>query len=121
MTAPTEAEIRAAVSHGLPEPFSIDDVGLYVRPVIDSDHALVRAGWTEDWNPGADHPGTLWADMRASESEALHKAVYHALHAAELAFRDTLVEGVTAAVIAFAEAHPDIPRGTFGVREPVTA
>jgi hypothetical protein len=47
--------------------------------------------------------------------------VYHALHAAELAFRDTLVEGVTAAVIAFAEAHPDIPRGTFGVREPVTA
>jgi hypothetical protein len=128
MTAPTEAEIREAIDTSpLLQPDCLDEPeGLYraFRVILDSDMALVRAGWQEDFGPARDHPGTLWADMRASEFRELSSAVEAARSEA---FRDYLIavrERVVAATLAFAEANPDISRGAWrpaGDREAVPA
>lgn len=113
MTAPTEAEIREAL--GDPDRIARADMDRDVRdaiaPLIDSDQALVRAVWTEDFNPGRDHPGTLWADMRPSEAEELHDAIFAAIREVEREAAVKLIDRVAAVGLAFAEAHPDIPRG----------
>lgn len=118
MTAPTAAEIRAIVETCVPTPFSIDDIGDWFDVIMDSDEALTRAGrdgWNADFYPDADHPGTVWADLTEAEGKELHRLLYAAINEAERAFGRALIEGVTAAAVAFAEAHPDAPRGRYVV------
>lgn len=121
MTAPTEAEIRAAIAETLPADHTIDDIGLWVAVIGDSDLARTRGKWDKDVNMDDDHPGTLWADMTGEEGEELQRLIYDAMHRAQRAFIAELIENVTAATLAFAAAHPDIPRGTFRAAQPVPA
>ena len=121
MTAPTEAEIRAAIATTLPADHTIDDIGLWVAVIGDSDLARTRGQWDKDAYMDDDHPGTVWADMTAEEGEELHRLIYDAMHKAERAFIAELIENVTAASLAFANAHPDIPRGAFRAPEPIPA
>lgn len=113
MTAPTEAEIRAAIDVD-----EIDfDEAIYgaaaFRAITDSDQALTRRGWAEGFHPVPDHPGTLWADLTDEEDRELREAVEAAADAVIADTRRRLVNGVAAAVLAFAESHPDIPRGRW--------
>src|SRR5436189_1471904 len=115
MSAPTEAEIREVITTGLERTGGVDlaeEVYVALDPFIDSDKALVRAGWMDEFYPREGHPGTIWADMRASEVEELQEAMHQAIKLAEQAAIKTLVEEVVRAGVRFAEAHPDIPRGS---------
>jgi hypothetical protein len=125
MAAPTEAEIREAIAEGFDSLVVDHPDGIWdaLAPINDSDQALVRAGWVEGFYPPEDHPGTLWADLRASESEELHAATGEVLAAALRDYLEAAREGAIAAAVRFAEAHPDIPRGAWrsaGDREPLS-
>lgn len=113
MTAPTEAEIREAL--GDPTDLVGADISDNLRdaiaPLLDSDQALVRAGWVEDFYPPANHPGTLWADLQPSEAKELHDAIFAAIDEIEFEAAKQLVDRLVAVGVAFAAAHPDIPRG----------
>lgn len=113
MTTPTEAQIREAIGSPdhLVDADMTRDLRATIAPLLDSDQALVRAGWMEDFYPDVDHPGTLWADLRPSETEELHDAIHGAIRAVERIAADMLVERLVAVGLAFAAAHPDIPRG----------
>jgi hypothetical protein len=121
MTAPTEAEIRASIEERVR--YAVGNVWQMLEhaldPISDSDHALTHRGWADGFYPQDNHPGTLWADMTADEAEALNVAISAAIDFDRIA--DTITESVVAAVTAFAEKYPDIPRGTYGHREPVPA
>ncbi|HUQ44619.1 MAG TPA: hypothetical protein VM451_09465 [Candidatus Limnocylindria bacterium] len=127
MTAPTEAEIREAIEPEWP----VDTVGdapewVYegLGPILDSDQALVRAVWVEGYNPMRPHPGTLWADMTKAEADELHAAISVVVDEAAMTFQRSVLEGAVRAAVAFAEKHPDVPRGHWKAaeqREPVTA
>ncbi len=112
MTAPTETEIREALTQSIGGGYADEDIQLdWLRPLIDSDRALVRAVWTDDFSPSADHPGTLWADMRPSEYAELEQAIHDVRTIVERAATQELVNGLVEVAVAFAKAHPDIPRG----------
>jgi hypothetical protein len=115
--APTEAEIREAILTELGartiDPDDFAGLADTFAPIMDSDAALTRAGWVDNFYPAADHPGTLWADLTADETAELHGAMAavrdHVLREATRA----LVDGCAAAAFAFGQAHPDIPRGRY--------
>lgn len=86
-----------------------------LRPILDSDVALVGGGWRENSSLPTGHPGTIWADLRTSEAQELREAVGEVVEAAERAMVGAIIEGVTEAAGRFAEAHPDIPRGLYGL------
>jgi len=116
---PTEAEIRAAITErvryamgNIWETLSNSNA---LDPITDSDMALTRRGWADGFHPQAGHPGTLWADLTAEESEELNSVFSAAVDPAQLA--KVITESVVAAALAFAERHPDIPRGAW----PITA
>lgn len=117
MTAPTEAEIRESILEGLGDgSMSADDFAGLIdafRPILDSDMARVRAGWDPDFHPYEDHPGTLWADLTRDEVDELQGAMHYVLHRVTREATQALVEGCIAAAVAFAEAHPDVPRGRW--------
>ncbi len=125
MTAPTEAEIREAILAELGDKtINPDDFAGLIdafRPIMDSDLALVRAGWVEDFYGTEGHPGTLWADLTPDEGRELHRAMEAVCKRVLVDATRLLVEGCVAAAVAFAEAHPDIPRGTWSAREAVPA
>ena len=114
------SEIRQAIEENLVRMFgdlgfSIDDEPAYevLRPILDSDVARVRTGWDPDFNPPADHPGTLWADMRRSEIDELKDPIYAMIQSAEKAYIAGIVDQVVAYVAKYAAEHPDVPRGTW--------
>ncbi len=121
MTAPTEQEIRQAILAELGDhTIDPDDFAGLVdvfRPILDSDMALTRAGWVEDFYPGTEHPGTLWADMTEAEANELHDAMHAVRRRVLVEATTALVKGCIAAAVAFAEAHPEIPRGAWRPRE----
>jgi hypothetical protein len=118
MTAPTEQEIRDAIAERIRRavetfPEAIRDSNAF-DPIDDSDMALTRRGWAEGFYPSDDHPGTFWADLTAGEIAELHGATQAALYGVLDGLADRITDAVVAATVAFAEAHPDIPRGTYG-------
>lgn len=123
MTAPTEAEIRASIEiegHS----FMVDDFAGMIdafRAIMDSDLALTRAGWADDYTPADDHPGTLWADMTRDEVAELQDAMHAVLATVVAEATGKLVDGCVAAAVEFSRRHPDIPRGRWQAREAVTA
>jgi len=120
MTAPTEQEIRQAVEVELgDQTINSDDLlGLVdaLRPIMDSDMARVRAGWDDEFYPKDDHPGTLWADMTHDEVDELHGAIQDVIHRVAREATVAVVDGCVAAAVAFAGAHPDVPRGRWTAR-----
>lgn len=127
MAAPTEAEIRRAID-GSPllcedGTAAIDEPeGLWesLRPILDSDAAIVPTrrspeGWTDEYMPGADHAGTLWADMRPSEYDELSGAIHEVRATAFAQYLAELREAVVGVALRFAEAHPDVPRGRWPI------
>ena len=118
MPAPTEAEIRAAIEPEWPEePAGDPPEWIYeaLMPIVDSDQALIRAGWVEGFHPQRPHPGTLWADMRQDEADELHGAINTVIDEAAREYQRAVLDGVVAATIRFAERHPDIPRGRWPI------
>lgn len=117
--APTEAEIREAILSELGDRTitSDDFAGLIdaFAPIMDSDMALVRAGWRDDFYPDADHPGTLWADLTAEETAELDGAMAAVRDRVIRDATQALVDGCVAAAFAFGQAHPDIPRGRYAL------
>jgi hypothetical protein len=112
VTPPTEAEIRQALTESIDNGYvDMDDAGLMLRVVLDSDAARVRMPWNPDFQPDDDHPGTLWADLRPEEYKELSEAMYAVLHQVEREATAMLIERAIGAAVAFAAAHPDIPRG----------
>lgn len=124
MTAPTEAEIREAIHDRVREAVggipALLSEGNALDPIIDSDMALTRRGWVEDFYPQDNHPGTLWADLTAEQTAELYAAIDAAIDAERLA--EIIIDSVVAAAAEFAGRHPDVPRGQYQpARESVTA
>lgn len=114
----TPDEIRQAITESVGGGFAdVDDTGAMLRVVLDSDMARARIGWDPTFTPRDDHPGTLWADLRPSEFEELGDAMHDVLHDVELEATQMLIERATAVCVAFAEAHPDVPRGHWPIRK----
>jgi hypothetical protein len=117
MSAPTEAEIREAILSELGDrAISPDDfAGLSdaFAPIMDSDMALVRAGWCERFLPDPDHPGTFWADLTPDERDELHVAMEAVRDRVLRDATAALVDGCATAAFAFGQAHPDVPRGRY--------
>jgi hypothetical protein len=119
-TAPTEPEIREAISgpvrralENLPE-----ILWQALEAIDDSDMASSRepSGWDPSFFPengrhgGEPHSGTFWADLTQGETDELREAVWGGLPEA---IADVVIERVASRVAAFAEMHPDIPRGRY--------
>lgn len=125
MTAPTAAEVREAITRTLhTKTLEGDDFGgLYedFRPILDSDVALTRNRWVESFHATDEHPGTLWADMTTEEAEELSGAMYRVLDRVLHDATILLAEGCIEAAVAFADAHPNIPRGSWQPAEAVPA
>lgn len=128
MTAPTHAEIHESILRELGDDTICPDdfAGLVdaFRAILDSDMARTREpdGWCEEFtNRPVDHPGTIWADLTRDETAELHDAMHAVLHRVIQDATRELVAGCVVAAGAFAEAHPDIPRGRWRSREPVPA
>jgi hypothetical protein len=118
MTAPSEQEIRQALTErwGSAGIQLAEEVYNALDPIMDSDMALTRAGWSNEFHPDDDHPGTLWADMTPAEVKELQGAVREAIERAERAVSDQLLEECIAIGVRFAEAHPDVPRGRWPIQ-----
>lgn len=127
MIAPTEAEIRAAIADGITrrprEVDEITDVAFRVSGTIrHSPYALTRRRWAEDFYPDEvdELTGTLWADLTEAETAAIEELVDNAARRFQERAAAILLEELVLAGVAFAEAHPDVPRGTWQ-REAVPA
>jgi hypothetical protein len=118
MTAPTEAEIREAMAEGLWRiggKLTIDDAGVWdaLAVFMDSDEARTDGAWSRGFSPPVDHPGTLWANMRPSETVELKDPLEEIVGRVEDAASEMLTQLVIEHVIAFAAKYPDIPRGAW--------
>lgn len=128
MTAPTEAEIRAAIADRIRHRFGDlnEMLGNALDPIVDSDMARSDRGAVEGWDPEffprGTHPGTLWMDLSRAEMHDLSTVIDGAI-GSELydILAKIVTDRVVSATIAFAETHPDIPRGRYTARESVTA
>jgi hypothetical protein len=122
MAGPSEEEIRAALTESIGNGYADMDVVLdWLRPVMDSDMALTRAGWVDDFSPGEDHPGTFWADLTAEETQELQRLLGEARDRVEREATRMLIDETVAAAVAFGKAHPDIPRGRYPLKATVAA
>ena len=124
MTPVTEAEIREAVAARIRRNFGnlTEMLDNALDPIVDSDMARGRAVWDPDFHPRKDHPGTLWMDLTGDEADDLSAPVDQAINS-ELfdVLAQIVTDRVVAAALAFAEAHPDLPRGRWQAREAVPA
>lgn len=130
-TPPTEAEIREAITEGLPPVGQPDEILMHLDapewmtdamdPLTDSDQAHIRGGWAEGFWPQEDHPGTLWADLTKAEIDELHAAIENVYRRALAAAVRELIEGGVAVGLAFAAAHPDVPRGRWQSKKAAAA
>ena len=115
-TAPTEDEIRTALAECIGGGFVDMDYNVDMLEVItDSDAARTRVLWDREFHPPATHRGTLWADLRPTEADELATAMQEVLHEVEVEATAMLLERATSAAVAFAAAHPDIPRGHWPI------
>jgi hypothetical protein len=114
----TESLIREALEEELRRhPIELTNaVSAVAAPIEDSDMALVRRGWSKDFFPPDDHPGTFWADLRESEAGDLAKLVGEAVERVEQAAVAMLIDEFTRVALAFAERYPDVPRGHWRPR-----
>ena len=117
----SEAQIREAIAGRIRENLGnlMDVVDDALDPVVDSDQASVRRGWVEGFYPGDDHPGTLWADLTAEESEDLRSSIDAAIDRDELAA--IVTDRVVVAAAAFGRRHPGLPRGAYRGPRPAVA
>jgi hypothetical protein len=114
----TEDEIRQAIAESVGGGYvDVDNTTVMLKVVTDSDMARVRVLWSDDFTPQDTHPGTLWADMRPEEFEELSDTMYDIQHAVEREATQMLIERATAAAVAFAAKHPDVPRGHWPLRK----
>ncbi len=118
MTAPTEEEIREALTECIAGGFrDLDNTGDMLEVITDSDMARTRTLWSREFFPPVAHRGTLWADLRPDEAEDLQDAMSEVLRQVEVEATAMLLERATAAAVAFAVAHPDVPRGHWPIEQ----
>lgn len=112
MNAPTEAEIRQALSAA----WEADGDGHGVYGALDEATAVAAL---PTWWQGSSvdlakpEPATgaaIWDDLRPSEAKRLHRLLGEASERAEEKCRKLLLEELTAAAVRFAEEFPDAPR-----------
>jgi hypothetical protein len=115
MSAPTEAEIHAAIMEGIvawPQDNAdklIEAVEAFADPLRwkPGDVDLIEADYHEMGD-------TIWRDLRPSECKRLRELLYQAEQRADAAAHDLIVREYTAAALAFAAECPDAPRATRG-------
>ncbi len=112
MTAPTEAEIRAAIADRMRK-YPNDNPRQKLAGAVDQ--AFDAVGYIDldeegqyDW--GTQALSDLWADLRPSEVERLHELIAEAKRRALDAAWAVIAEQVVAAGLAFAAEYPDAPR-----------
>ncbi len=113
MTAPTEAEIRAAVLEALDD--SRIDVGEWVQDMLQPITYVPQADRGPAWRIG------LWDDLPPSQSaflEALGEGVYQKVQPLEAELTARILEYVVEAGLEFAARFPDASRPA---REAVSA
>ena len=122
-TAPTAAEIETLVRRAFQQRAdkSVDSINTLehafvdivrgaATPLLDSDMASIRGGWLDGYYPAADHPGTIWAQLSREEVDELYNRVTAAARRIQRQAREAAVQALVEIGLAFAEAHPDVPR-----------
>ncbi len=99
MTAPTEAEIRAAVDEGLEKDPTGPDFG----------DVIYRYTSNLDWDEDQTTAPGVWRDLRPSERERLRELLSE-VYEIEETFHAMTVEAAVKAALTFAAEFPDVPR-----------
>jgi hypothetical protein len=117
MSAPTEAEIRAAIAHRLATAHPGDDPADGIRDSIQQmadfmygPSADVLSG---ERNPPRGWPADLWDDLRRPEAARLDQLYLEATERALARCLEIATEEIVLAAETFAREYPDAPRATL--------
>jgi hypothetical protein len=118
-TAPTEAEIRAAILAELAELPGDNEVDKLTDTV---DRFSYAVDWHRDRDIATDelieYSADIWTDLRPSQADRLAELVGTARQRAYERAHAVILEEFVSAALAFAAEYPDAPRAT---REAATA
>jgi hypothetical protein len=117
-SAPTEAEIREALSRRI-SAYPLEDPRSALREAVEAwattltgpAYAILESPDPRD-DMGEPEADDLWMDLRPSEAVALRDVARDAIARAVAQCERTIVEELVAAAVAFAQAHPDARRAT---------
>ena len=114
VSAPTEAEIRAAIlaeMRRLPNDDPRNPLREAVLRMADPIKGAASYALGDQDDIGEEFEGRIWQDLRTSEARRLREIVAEALPRAAARAEEVIVEELTAAGVRFAEEFPDAPRG----------